>query len=99
MSNDDYEDKYDAPAPKNSSGGGLIPSAGMLAAILAVLAWIVLLLGIIQITVQLLWVDQGVSLTFRQIILISTSLWSAIVAWGLLMLAAVIARFISHRDE
>lgn len=99
MSDENYEDNYNATPAQESSGGGLIPTAGMLSAILAVLAWIVLLLGVIQVAIQIFWLDGGVSLTLRQIILIVTSLWSAIVAWGVLMLAAVIARFISRRDE
>jgi hypothetical protein len=98
MSNDDYTDD-DTYTPKKSSGG-LIPSAGGLAAILAVMAWIVLLLGVIQITIQLVTREVGApALSFRSIVLVATSAWSALVAWGILMLAAVVARYISRRDE
>jgi hypothetical protein len=101
MSNDDYNDDATTEAYQPAKpSGGLIPTAGGLAAILAVLAWIVLLLGIIQITVQLVTREVGSpALSFRSIVLVATSAWSALVAWGVLMLAAVIARYVAHRDE
>ena len=101
MSNEDnYEDTYDAPAvAQRSSSGGLIPSAGMVAALLAVLAWIVVLLGVIQVTLTI-WAgyDQGTP-SWKTLVYDVTQIWSAIVAWGVLMLAAVVARYIAHRDE
>jgi hypothetical protein len=98
MSNDDYTDD-DAYEPKKSSGG-LIPSAGGLAAILAVLAWIVLLLGIIQVTITLTVANQnGGNASVKVIIYDVTQIWSALAWWGVLMLGAVVARAVSRRDE
>jgi hypothetical protein len=98
MSNDDYTDD-DAYEPKKSSGG-LIPSAGALAAILAVMAWIVLLLGIIQVTITLTVANQnGSNGSIKVIIYDVTQIWSALAWWGVLMLGAVVARAVSRRDE
>jgi vacuolar-type H+-ATPase subunit I/STV1 len=99
MSNDDYTDD-DAYTPTKLSSGGLIPSAGGLAAILAVLAWLVLLLGIIQVTITLTVANQnGNSGSVKVIIYDVTQIWSALAWWGVLMLGAVIARAVSRRDE
>ena len=93
VSEDEYSDEPEAPLGLQSY---LVPTAGILASILAVLAWLVLLLGIVQVASEL-WTDNVLppAVLVNQV----AALWPALVGWGVLMLAAVIARFVAHRED